>query len=141
MRHCNETRQRLKKTQHVLYFRKAGALRISNMILRGGVATKSKSQKVRKSAVSSHQQHQRISSISVSAESAESADQQKVRKSAVLPTFLMSFLSSYWVGIVGAINCDVKERTTNFTLGPKKPFSPLLVTCVVNSPKLNQVAG
>ena len=33
--------QRLKNTQHVHYLWKAGALRISNMILRGGVATKS----------------------------------------------------------------------------------------------------
>jgi len=46
-------RQRQKKTQHVLYLRKASALRISNMILRGG-----------QSAASAHQQqHQRISRI------------------------------------------------------------------------------
>ena len=39
-----KTKTKPKKTQHVLYFRKAGALRISNMMLRGGVATKSESQ-------------------------------------------------------------------------------------------------
>ena len=32
---CKRQRQRLKKTQHVLYFCKTGVLRIVNMILRG----------------------------------------------------------------------------------------------------------
>merc|ERR1712126_248041 len=35
------------KTQHVLYYRKAGALRISNMTLNGGIVTNSESQCIR----------------------------------------------------------------------------------------------
>ena len=42
-----------KRLQNVQYFQKAGALRISDMILRGGVAIKS-------AAPSVHQQHQII---------------------------------------------------------------------------------
>jgi len=60
------------KTHHVLYFRKAGTLRISIMILRMGVATISRIRRIGKI--------RRIRN-----------NQQKVRKSAVLPTSLMSF--------------------------------------------------
>ena len=69
-------RHGLKKIQHVLYFRKTGALRISNMI-------------------------QNISAESAkSAEASKSAKSQNVRNSWVLHTSLMSFLVYWSVGAV-----------------------------------------
>ena len=60
---ADKDKDKMKKTQHVLYFRNAGVSRISNMILRWGVAAKPKSQKVRKSEYQkSKKRHLRVMS-------------------------------------------------------------------------------